>query len=740
MNIKEDINNLKEKINNEIKELEFYPELSYVCDGLKKEISDYKFNEDNEFELKHYKAFLEVFLDEKIGYINSMIIKKNNESIFDNQKEDEYKELVELKNNISELLSYIENNFPVIGKEVSLEFDKINKYYENEFTNAFDSSKRRFNVDIGINKEPVLAIYSDTSSVLRSYINALNAFKITYVDNIKVIVDNDIKVKELFKRAYETLKEPRVIEAVKELESNYINEISKSMNSISAHSNILLIQDNMIKNGLQLDKIIDMEKEKNTNYQKIINMDFNYNNMDELLEIEDYVNKYDIFKEDFYKVLYAIIEKEKYVYYKYNVLPKIYDRITEKSRIIIEKMFLERIKELDDFEKQEIVTKLKKDGFLKVMDYEYQDFFKEHNFSIQTSYDKKLIINDDTLDYQCNKKGISYPRYDIFNKETGKIIDSVYGYSNDYKVFARFGDVYRFCAHKIRTFGNKDVVYYYTKDGKKIKPFKDDSKIINNFLDYYIVYNNDGEIIVDANFNKIMDYKTLSVHRDILVDYSNKSILIYDEYSRMLSLYDNSFKLLKEIPISKAVCLDNNPIISLNDKMNMFNDGVVSILINDKIDKYICYYDVINDKKLDYFKIHSETTLYGYSEGLYAFCVKDDFLQGYKNINGEVVLKPNYLQANPFFDGCAQVTENLSIVQGFINYNGDITEKQKFLGYGNNFVRINASKKQYEVFCESDKNHYIISVNNFYNIDNSDKIINLDFDNNNNIKLLKKEQ
>lgn len=740
MNIKDDISNIKEKINNEIEALRFYQELSYVCDLLKREIDCYKYDANNEFELKKYKGFLEDFLDNKIGYINSLIVKRTGNSVFDNRDKENYEKLEEIKNDISNLLSYIENNFPVIGKNVSQEFEKINKYYENELKDAFNSSKRRFNVDIGINKEPVLSVYCDTSSVLRSYINSLNAFKTTYVDNIKIIVDNDIKVKELFKRAYETLKEPRVIVAVKELESNYINEINKSMNSISVNSNILLIQDNMIKNGLQLDKIIDIEKAKNTNYQKIVNIDFNYNNIDELLEIEDYVNREDIFKEEFYKVLYALIEKEKYIYYKYNVLPKIYNRIKEKSRIIIEKMFLERIKDLNDYEKEEIVINLKKNGFLKVMDYKYKEMFDGHNFTIQSSYDKELISDDNTLYYKHDKKGLSYPCFDIINKKTGKRVEHIYGTKNNEETLVRFGDIYRFCAHQIKTFGDKDIIYYYTIDGKKIRPFKDNSKIIKKVLDYYIVYNKDGEIIVDSNFNKIMDLHTFNIHRDMLVDYTYNNILIYDSCRMMLSLYDNCFNLLKEIPISNVICVDNNPIISLNSETNMFNDGVVSILVNDTKDKYICYYDVINDKKIDFFKIISDTSLYGYSEGLYPFYDHGKIALGYKNINGDIVLEPNYLQANPFFGGCAQVVKSLSIAQSFINYNGDITEKHEIFDYGNNFIRVNSSKKQYEVLCESDKKHYIIRANNYYSIDISDKIINLDLNENTNKKLLKKEQ
>ena len=740
MDIINEINNLKEKINNEIEAISFYKELNYICDELKKVMNSYKYDINNEFSLKQYKAFLESFLENRIGYVNNLIVNKNNKSIFDNRCETDYQKLNELKSDISGLLDYIEANFPIIGREVSLEYEKINKYYEEEFNNAQNSFKRRFNLDMGIIKEPVLSVYSDTSSVLRSYINSLEAFKITRVNNIKIFVDNDIKVKELFKRAYETLKDPRVIAAVNELESNYKKEINNSMESICANTNILIVQENMINNGLQLDKIICLEKEKNANYKKIININFNYNSIDELLEIEDYVNKYDIFKEEFYKVLYALIEKEKYIYYKYNVKPIMYYKISEKSRTILEKMFLENIKNNDDLDKEKIIVDLKKNGYIKVIDKCYLDFFDNCNFTIQSSYDTAPIEKNDTLEYNYYKKGNYYPRIDVINKKTGKRVDRVYGFKCNDELFVRFGNIYRLCIHVIGAIKNKDVIYYYNKNGERIKPFKDDSKIIGTILGNYIVSNNEGEYIVDASFNKIMDYCNAKIHRDILVDYTNNNIIMYDSLSRKLSLFDRNFNLIKEISISNIISIDNNPIISLDKKMNMFNDGVVSILINDKKDKYICYYDVINMRRIDYFKTNSETSVYGYSEGVYPYSTDDLVGVGYKNLNGEVVIEPEFYQANPFFDGCAKAYKKFSTEYGFINHQGVCTPKYDIVDYGNNFINVNVSKKRYDVSLEKDGKKYRIVANNNYIIDNNDNIIDINFDEEKNKILTKKEQ
>ena len=73
-NILNEIEYLKEKIDNEIELLSYYKELSYVCDKLKEELASHKYSLDNVLSMKKYKAFLEVFLTQRIGYINKLIV------------------------------------------------------------------------------------------------------------------------------------------------------------------------------------------------------------------------------------------------------------------------------------------------------------------------------------------------------------------------------------------------------------------------------------------------------------------------------------------------------------------------------------------------------------------------------------------------------------------------------------------------------------------------------------------
>ncbi len=744
MDIISEIDTLKEKINNEIESLRYYKELSYICNALENEVNSYEYDINDNYSLKKYKAFLEFFLENKIGYVNSLIVNKNNNSIFDNGSDLDYQKLNELKKEISELLTYIENNFPIIGREVAEEYEKIKMHYEKEFSDASNRYKKTFDKEIGVNKEINLSIYGDTSSVLKSYINNLSAFKKVRVDNIKIFVDNDIEVKELFKRAYETLKEPRAIEAVRKLESNYVNEINKCVESMSANTNILLIQKNMIQNGLQLDKIIDIEKEKNDIYNKISNITFNYDNIDELLKIEDYVIKNNIFHEEFYKVLFALVEKEKYLYLKYKHEPIIYKRINERSRVALEKIFLDQIKDLDDSEKEELIINLKKNGYFKVLDMNYQEFFDNKDFKLETTYDTEPLIYNWKLERKRIEKGIIEPHYDVINKETNKRVDRFFNLPKYNDELTRIGDIYIFSRSKIM-FGYETtpIIHYnyYDQDGKKIKPFKDNSVITDSLLDYYLVEKKDDSFhknkrIVDSNFNTIMEYEGKNIHKEILVDYKNNLILILDTIKKTFSLYNKDFKLLKELSASEIMNFNINDIVISFDNINMFNEGIFSVLVKKQKENYICYYDIINMRKVDMFKIDLISSLYGYSEGLYPYCeyYQNRYLLGYKNIDGDIVLEPKYLRANPFINGCALVIRDLSISYAFINYRGECVGSGEILGYDDKSITPNFFKYRYQAFYYGKDKRVIVKTKNTYIIDYEDNIIDLDLNNKNKVK------
>ena len=718
----DEINNLKEKIFNEIESLSYYDELSYICKSLLEEVNKYEYDPNNNLSLKQYKAYLEIFLEQIIGYTNNLIINKNNDSIFDNRKEEDLNNLTILKKEIEILLSYINDNFPILGEGIKDEYDRINDYYEKQLEYTKNSSKRRFNNNININQEPILSVYSDTSSVLISYKNSLTHFKITSVDSIKVFVDNDLKVKALFKRAYETLKEPKVIEAVKALESNYYGEINKCMNSGSLYTNT---------NILQLDKIIDREKEKNEYYNIITNMNFNYDDIDELLKIEKYVNDNSNFIDEFYQVLFALIEKEKYLNIKYGKKPVIYDKISDKSKVIIERMFLLRLKETDIDNKENVITKLKKQGYISVLDNRYEEFFDNNNFSLETTYERNKIPNNSKLECKYVIPKYIENHYRITDRETGKLYDRLFILS-DSDPFAGFGDIYRFSGTKMTSFICKPVVYYYDLNGKRINPFKDDdTKIINRIFDLYIVKDkNDKMRVTDLEYNTVFDYSCFKSDNYMLVDYRRENIIIYDSHNRVFILYDKHFQEIKKINASSVIKDDNVPIddieISFNRKICMFNDGIVSMIVKYDNKTYICYYDVINMKTIDMFIFIYSDSLFGYSEGVYNFC--DDINRiGYKNLNGDVVIKPVHMATKPFLNGCAIVDNYSNTEESIMNHQGNTCSISKLISPSKKEKIIeNIKENRYEITDECGHVTDYISVNSNYLLNHDGNILDVD--------------
>ena len=728
-NILNDIDNLKEKINIEIETIGYYKELSYICDKLKEELDRHNYSLDNNLSMKKYKAFLELFLEQRIGYINKLIIDKQNNSIFDNRNKSDLEKIEELKNSISSLLQYIEDNFPTIGEEVSMEYKKINDYYEKMLLYTIDSTKRRFNMDINVKQEPIFSLYSDTSSVIKAYINCLTAFKLTRVENIKIFVDNDIKVKDLFRRAYDTIKEDKALDAVKELEICYQNNIKECLknNSLCTNTNILLIQENMIQNGLQIDRIIDKEKERNYYYQLIANMQFNYNNVDELLKLEEYVTNNHIYEDEFYKVLYALVEKEKYFNIKHAIAPSIYPKISEKSRVILAKMFLQNIKNLNDDEKENIIVKLKRNGYFKVLDKIYEEYFDTKGFVIKALFHRNVVGNTNELDCKLVHKRLIEPHYTIINKKNGKVIDRIFDAVGDGDIFTNYGDIYQFSCRKIKSTGVYNYYSFYTKDGHKIKPFKDRSKIIKRILDIYIIEKDGEKKAVDLEFNLLFEFKNFSPDYIMLVDNEKKNILIYDK--DYLYLYDKCFHEIKKVKVNDIISNEsefaNSSLVSIYSDTSIYNNGIIPLNVYSGKNRYIYYYDIINMKKVDLFSVYlTSDFIYGYSEGLYNYKDKNGNI-GFKDLNGNVVIKPIFVSAKPFLNGCS-IAYNMQAENGFIDYQGHFKPIEDVVNGKHINACSNSINTQHQIYDYDKHITYIINADNNYEINSEDKILDID--------------
>jgi hypothetical protein len=338
--------------------------------------------------VKKYYAWLQYFYENKIEIINKYIVDNRNNSVFDNSDETQMKKVHELEEAINNIFDYIKENYPQFSDYIIDSYYKLKKYYQDEYKKALNNSKKRFNNWIGLPYEPVLSLYPDIHSLINCYINNLEIFYTFCCKDIKSFQEKDIKIRKIFKEGYEKITDSGVIETIKRAENYYDTAICEIMKNSSHLNKLEIIQDSMdsvCKTILEIAK----KEEDNCSFNKaIMGMTLNTPKED-ILNLVNYAEKNGILSEELYNNLYVIVEKEKYLLLKYNEEAKLYNSLSQKVKIKLEKMFLERIHDYSEIETTEIIDRLKKYGYLKVLDKKYQIFFDEHIFSNRIDFNLK---------------------------------------------------------------------------------------------------------------------------------------------------------------------------------------------------------------------------------------------------------------------------------------------------------------------------------------------------------------
>ena len=724
--ILEEINNLKERINYEIELLSCYKELNFICEELSNKLNKYEYSLSDHFSLIKYKVFLEDFLENEIGYANNLIINKHNKSVFDNSSENQIDRINELEKEIEKTLDYIKVDYPDFSESVTSSYNELRRKYHSEYNNIISIAKKKLNMELRLKNESILSLYPDTNSLMKSYISSLEGFNVS-CQNIKVFNENDKKIKEVLANAYKIIKDDEVIKKIKKIEDNYNKAIHESMGQQFVIYGPHKIQEIVMESCAKVEELTKLEINKNEYYQKILDMTLN-TDIKIILDLEEYVNSNNIFQREFYYNLFAIIEKDKYIGVKYGIKPTIYDSITKRSQLIIEKIFLNRLKELNDDEKSEMIVNLKKYGYNHTLDKEYKELFDNYAFVLKTNYSKESISDNKENILECKHvtSGLLEKHYNIINKKTGKVIDKVFAIKNENDLFVNLGDLYRFSGEVIKFNGPRSINRYYDNNGKRINPFSDNSLIESRFLDFYLVKNKNGRIVTDLKFKKVFDLNSIGANTDMLVDHTNKMILILDNDKNVFYLFDKNFNKIKEIKASEILDdkISSNKKIYISDQQCLFNDGIVSINVIYRNERYIYYYDIINMKKITSFVASfADKSLYGYSEGLYNYR-NNVGMMGYKDINGKVVIPPKFIQTNPFFNKCALVYDS-NPNKGFIDYQGNMNQCDDIIYYEKEIVEKNISNYQYEIFDTKSFNRYVIKANNTYIIDSDEKIVDI---------------
>lgn len=691
--LKEKINNLKEKIIIAIDKYDFYPDLKYTKEHLLSELNNKKYDKDNEMSVKRYYAWLLSFYENKIGLLNKSVIDNKNNNIFDNSEKSQLDRINELQNEIEKTLNDVNNTYPEFSDNMINSYKALKEYYETEFDNVLDISRKRFNIDIGIidkpikkriiiDKEndcdkvitlpetPVFSLYTDPYTERQAYVNRLECFNKS-CESIKIFYETDQKIKQILKNAYDVITDPQALEMIKEIEKNYINGIRQSVKDRFMFLGPDQIQESMSKSCEYIEEMTNKEIAKNNYYQKIMTMTLNISS-NEVIDVLNYVDSNNLFVEEFYYNLYILLEKEKYLLAEYNAEPKIYNQLNDKQKMKLERMFMNRLNDYSEIDAAKTSEQLIKYGYINTLDIDYQNYFndriivnkQEYNMIEEKPYMRMNVHNYTTLygDLGTYKSlYVNYTDRDDVHINAGK----------------QSGDKTHYFEHVDKDkFSNHDYIFlkkssslsignialnYHTGDITKLRGVAKNCK--HYFFGYFMCKKDNLLYLFDK------EIKLKKVIKDVFSCFIDvvKELFIMSNGDGYLSVYDKDLELIKEFDIS--------PVIKGEYSIYSVNDGVITISLNDKHE--ILYYDYINMKIIDKFKKNdyiSNTEELVYSDGLY--CYIDGDYMGYKDINGVIRIKPQFNEAGPFLGNVARV--KYSGIVGVIDRAGNFTPENDY--------------------------------------------------------------
>ena len=700
---KDIIDNINKEINNDLSEqdkliekiekiIEYslinYPDLGRKLSNSYKEL------------LKKYYAWLEVFYENKVELISKSIKDNINTSIFDNSNDTQVERIETLKKEIEETVNYISDNYPQFGESIRNSFEELKKYYENAYEDVLDTSKKGYDMELGIMKdpvykiyfermvalpkEPIISLYQDSYTVRNCYINRLESFSES-CGNINVFAEKDTKIKETIKKAYEEIADDSVVKMINEIEKNYLDVINLCIKSDFSLIGIERVQDNTLEHCNKLQEIIDKEVTKKNYYNEINNMTLNIPT-DKLMDIINYVETNNIFKEELYDRLYVLVEKEKYLKHVYYGEPELYPQLSEKHKVILRKKYIDSLTDYSEEETTEIIDKLMKQGYMSLMDNRYRDFFDSCSYNNRPTpigeEEKYRIFSN--LSYMGLASKVVVLVYDgegmqvpcslsDFNKKIMKKIAFTVPEPLNVKVKEELSLKYIWIKA-----GNK---YYFVdkitgevinlpKEFAVLKPIQ--------IFDFYKINSSEDGLIITGSYDIFNDKFEIIKHLDNVdkfhTDSVKRNVAVSYKKQYYVEIYDSKFNYIKTIYLSEI--LEDSHLVSIND-------GIMAICN----ENCVVYYDYINMKVV--IKNNGRTYVnfdYGYGEGLFVF--NKGKLCGYKDINGNEVIPPIYKYAAPFMNNIGMVTSS-ECYMGFVDRVGNF-----YSGYSW-FNEIHKNKEKY---------------------------------------------
>ena len=666
MDINEEISLLKAKINLELQSLKYHKELSTIVDDLKAQVNSFDVEKKG---LPAYRAFLEVFLEFSIKKVNS-IIAEGKENIYDDRSQKLIDKVEEQEKEIEKTISYLNEHMPSIGKIAEEEYTEIKERHYSKLEDSFEYNKSSLAQYLGIRSTPNLSIYGTTSRLFNTYSIALEVLKTTSLDEFKKFAENDQKIKESFARAKGLFKDDDVYADIEKVEKEYLTMLEDSTSSYLTfrNSGIIKLQNHMLETAAELDDKSEKREKYNSYKEYLYSLTFNNIDFDKLLEVQKYVNDNDILEEEFYNVLYTIVEKEKFGCIKYDQKSELLDKLSRETLFKLETKYVDRISLLSEEEIPEALREYKEKGYLHSMDKTIlksfeEDGIKNSPFIIFHAEEKKPEPKKEKRDKTAlhligDKICENYPR----DKKIDKFLDDSVLEEIDDRVFkaaipSKVGEEY----------------YYFDEEGKRIDTIPSNVDLVPRVANFFVaseaplrIYDKSLGHLLFKEDNGETSYKDNSM--DYVKDENNKVVLIRNKTPNEQFLYkfDYDGHLLGSYKVSDMVSniskKRKTTYTNGQSYITYYKDDVIGLQLQNGSKYYKCLYNLEEDCEIIHFSgdtvINDSSYFDVFSDGRVDFYSDDDEdHKGYIDPTGEQVIKGQYLEVSRFAGGIAYVKD-----------------------------------------------------------------------------------
>ena len=566
---------------------------------------------------------------------------------------------------MEEVIRYLEENFPEFAKKVKEEYERIKSVHQEKVEIAGKLSATPFKGSV-------------------DFSNGIMGLAERFVSN-------DKRIREIYEKAYEVLDSGQV-SRIKKRYKDYTESVENMILKYGITNLITAAQATMSLNAsnvnAMVEEVLGRKTIKDSIHQELRSLDFNFSDPEGLKLLIAKIETFPELKDDIFSVLYFIVEREKYFKSKGYEETKIYESVlSDEEREVLIQIFARRNGE-----------ELTKEGYLDVLDKEYEKFFEqiEKVHGIPYLVEHPSIPSDD-IDWDK----VSNYYHNIRNKRNGHIAFHVFGPMRGIKTTKKVGSVYVLKYERKKT---SEVVFF---DGnlKRIKPTSKKNDIELYFNGYYLVRHDKAKnehaksvygltdeelkfIVLDSNFNFICKIND----SDFLIDRVRKTLLARDKQTGEYTLYDRNFKPFRKFKLPGTFI----------SPRGIFNDGVVAL---EKKDYQIVYFDIETMSIIKSFEYANLASVFGYSEGMYNVVdrsIPDIYQEFYLTKDGQLAIPRHFYQTSPFASGCAYVHTDI-LVPGFIDRYGN------FVNFDDMQVKYKPEEDmELKIFIDQEKGMYDI--------------------------------